>query len=202
MLLDQKRTKRWVRIFAVIASIGFVGALIPILVIVIFQGGGKSPEELRQEEIAQARAAAEANPRDAAAWDTLAQALLADDPAAAVAPARRAARLTPRNYDRVETLALALDGSGKTDVALKELQAFTARSPRNAEGFFLLGQLAEKLGRTALASLAYQAVVRLEPGGGSTSLEAQARLDALTGTPTTTTPTTPTTRTGTGPVTP
>jgi cytochrome c-type biogenesis protein CcmH/NrfG len=221
MLLDQKKTKRMVRAVSILAALGVVGALVIVLGIVISQGGAKSAADLRRDEINAARKAVQQTPGDPAAWDNLAQALLTDDPAGAVDPARRAVRLTPRNFDRVETLAIALDTSGNTEGAIAEVQRYTAKNPKNPDGLLLLGQLAEKAARTPLAQLSYTAVLALDPSGASiTSQEAQTRLDAINGTKTPTTgttstptpttpsrtttkPTTPTsTGTSTGPVTP
>lgn len=164
-----------VRIVSIIAAIGFVGALIPVLVIVIVQGGSAATGI--DDQISEARALTEERPRDAAAWDDLAQLLVqADRPDEAIAPAERAVRLGPRNAAYLQTLADALLLSGRVDRAVTAAQTFTKQNPRNAEGFVLLGDLALRASppKTQLAVLSYQTAARLDPAG-----EGESRLQEL-----------------------
>jgi len=206
MLLDQKKTKRMVRIVSIIAAVGFVGALLPILVIVIVQGGGTSVAEQQRNEIEDARALTRETPRDPQAWADLADKLtLAQRGSEAVAPARRAVSLAPREFRYVEILVDALTQTAQTEQAVQALQTFTSRNPRNAEAFLRLGDLAVSTGKYALARLSFQTVLGLEAEGSLLSEQAfqgLAQVEAAQ-TPTTTGTTTPTTpeRT-TGPVTP
>lgn len=202
MLLDQKRTKFWVRIFAVITSIAFVGGLIIFGFISIFLGGTDSPDSLHKDEIATARKEAQASPGSAEAWASLAQALLAPvpstgvvdptDAAASVDPARRAARLAPQQFDKVDLLVQALTVTGQNDKALAELQRYTAANPRDLDALLRLGDVAQTAGKEDLARLSYATVASRDPEGIQ-GQQAQAVLDKLNGTTTSTTGQTPTT---------
>jgi predicted Zn-dependent protease len=206
MLLDQKKTKRMVRIVSVIAALGFVGALLPFLVIVIVQGGGTSVAEQQRNEIADAQTLTRETPKDPVAWADLADKLtLAQRASEAVAPARRAVALAPRQFRYVQILVDALTQSAQTEQAVQELQKFTRREPRNAEAFLRLGDLALGTGKYALARLSFQTVIGLEGEGtllANQALQGLAQVEAAQNPTTTPTETTPERTTTTGPVTP
>lgn len=205
MLLDQKKTKRMVRIVSVIAAIGFAGALLPILVLVIIQSDNPAQTIDTQQQIDDARALTKTRPRDAVAWHDLAQELIdADKATEAIAPARRAITLAPRDFENTRILVDALTQGAQTEGALEELQKFTTRNPQNVDGFLALGNLAFTSGKYALAKLSYQAVLTRESEGSAAydqALQGIAQVDQATAPTTAETPTV-TERTTTGPVTP
>lgn len=160
MLLDQKRTKRVVQVVAILTSIAFVGTIFIVMGIVLF-GGGSSPE---REQVNEQRAIVDDNPQSADAWQQLANAhIAAGDTQEAIDAARRAVELAPGSFRNVSTLVLALQEAGDEDAAVDALQGFTAANPRNSEAFLQLGVAAAGLGRTAVARLAFQRYLQLEP---------------------------------------
>jgi tetratricopeptide (TPR) repeat protein len=206
MLLDQKKTKRMVKIVSIIAAIGFAGALLPILVLVIIQSDGTSQTTDTRQQIEDARALTRSNPRDATAWHDLAQELIdAGQATEAIAPARRAITLAPRDFENTRILIDALTEGAQTDQALQELQKYTRRNPQNTEALLALGDLAANSGKYALAKLSYQAVLTREGAGSplaDQALQGIAQVDAAQAPTTTAATTTAPERTTTGPVTP
>ena len=164
MLLDQKRTKRLVRITAVITAIAFAGVALVIIAVIIL-GGGSSPTA---EQLGEARTRVEQEPENPAAWDQLAAAYQADGQTPeAIDAARRAVQLAPREFSRTITLVQLLVQADRRGDAIEVMQAFTQRNPEDAEGFFQLGRLAQEEGRVQLAILSYQTYLRLAPDGAS-----------------------------------
>lgn len=177
MLLDEKRTKRTVQIVAILTSIAFVGTIFVVLGIVLF-GGGASPERDQVNELkSQVRNA----PENPDLWQQLASAhVAAGDTEEAVAAAREAVELAPSSFRAVSTLVLALQESGEPEAAVDALQEFTNRNRDNAEAYLQLGQSAQDLGRTAVARLAYQRFLQIEPDGSRSELVKEL-LNNLTG---------------------
>ena len=199
--MDQKKTKRMVRIVSLLAGIAFVGVL-PVVLIVIIAGGGDTTVDTSPDaRIIEAQRATQATPRNAAAWDELAaafyDAMRYEESARA---GERAVRLAPKNDSFLTTYLSALTADNQTDRAVTEAQRFTRANPENPEGFFLLGEAAQGAGRTALARLSYQQVINLDPGGIRVA-EAEAALQQLSPTTAQTAPTAPTDTTGTTPTT-
>lgn len=179
MLLDQKRTKRVVQIVAILTSIAFVGTIFIVMGIVLF-GGGSSPE---REQVDEQRAIVDDNPQSADAWQQLASAhIAAGDLQEAVVAARQAVELAPNSFRNVSTLVLALQQAGDEDAAVDALQDFTAANPRNSEAFLQLGVAASAIGRTAVARLAFQRYLQLEPDSARADFVRQ-QLQALGGAP-------------------
>lgn len=160
MLLDEKRTKRVVQVVAILTSIAFVGTIFVVLAIVLF-GGGASPE---RDQVNEIRSLVEDAPDNADLWQQLASAhIAAGDQQEAVDAAERAVELQPDSLRNVSTLTLALQQAGDAEGAVDVLQEFTNRNRDNAEAFLQLGQSAQTVGRTAVARLAYQRFLQLEP---------------------------------------
>lgn len=160
MLLDEKRTKRVVQVVAILTSIAFVGTIFVVLAIVLF-GGGASPE---RDQVNEIRSLVEDAPDNADLWQQLASAhIAAGDQQEAVDAAERAVELQPDSLRNVSTLTLALQQAGDAEGAVDVLQEFTNRNRDNAEAFLQLGQSAQAVGRTAVARLAYQRFLQLEP---------------------------------------
>ncbi|MEQ8833724.1 MAG: tetratricopeptide repeat protein [Miltoncostaeaceae bacterium] len=160
MLLDEKRTKRIVQVVAILTSIAFVGTIFVVLAIVLF-GGGASPE---RDQVNEIQSLVEDAPENADLWQQLASAhIAAGDQQEAVDAAQRSVDLAPDSFRNVSTLALALQQAGDDEGAVDALQEFTNRNRQNAEAFLQLGQAAQGVGRTAVARLAYQRFLDLEP---------------------------------------
>ncbi len=187
MLLDQKRTKRLVKITAVLTSLAFAGVAVVIIAVIIFGG---TPSATGQQ-VSDARARVETEPANAVAWSRLAQALDADgQPGEAITAARRAVSLAPRDYSRTLTLVTLLEKYNRPNDALRAIQAFTKRNPKDADAFVQQGRLAQDLGLVALARLSYQTYLQLDPDG-PTAAAVRQQLQALAGGPVTTVPATP-----------
>jgi cytochrome c-type biogenesis protein CcmH/NrfG len=160
VLLDQKRTKRIVQVVAVLTSIAFAGVIFVVLGLIIFGGGSSAESQLLED----AQAAVEREPRNPDAWDALASAhLVNEQPREAVAAARRAVKLAPDDLDRSISLATYAQQAGDQAASVQALEAYTRAHPRDAQGFFQLGQFAERAGRIQLAQLSYQTFLRLAP---------------------------------------
>jgi cytochrome c-type biogenesis protein CcmH/NrfG len=185
VLLDQKRTKRIVKITAVLTSLAFAGVGIFIIAF-IFLGNTPSATE---QAVKDARSQVADAPNDPVAWDQLASALLEDartgdrtfDQAKlqeAVDAGRKAVTLAPRQFARTLTLVTLYTQSGQDALAIDTLQRYTARNPDDGEAFLQLAQLADNAGRTDLARLSYQTYLRLNPQG-ATAQAVRDRLKAL-----------------------
>jgi hypothetical protein len=165
MLLDQDKTKRRVKILAIVASLAFVGALVPVLVFTIFSGGPSTPLE-------QARDRVKGSPKDPAAWDRLTRELAntrktsADD-LEVVKAAQTAVKLTPASDEslvtRTRTLANAQRAAGQGAAGLKTLSEYTKKHPKKAAGFRELGIYAREAGNNQLARLSFQQFLNLAP---------------------------------------
>lgn len=180
MLLDQKRTKRTVQIVAILTSLAFAGVIFVVLGLILFGGGGATVED---EQLDDAKARVETEPRNPDAWEQLAAAHAAKDEFdEAISAAVRATSLAPRDFRRLQTLVSLHVRQGNTDGAIETLQGFTAKNPRNADAFLQLGQLAETAGRTPLARLSFQTFLRLAPDDPSAEL-VRERLDEMQSAP-------------------
>ena len=174
MLLDEKRTKRIVRIIAILTSIAFAGVGVVVIALVIFGGNTSASDQL----IKDAKSAVNAAPNDAEAWNRLASAYLAGDrPAEALEPAKKAVALAPREFSNTQTLVRTQQALNDQSGAITALQQFTRRVPDEPQAFLQLGQLAQQSGRIPLARLSYAAYLNLNPEGAT----ADAVRDALEG---------------------
>lgn len=176
-----------VQVIAILTSIAFAGVIFVVLGLILFGGGG---ETVADQELSDAQALVDERPNDPAAWERLAAAQAApgiDRLDEAVVSAERAVELDPRDYRLLQTLISLQIRQGQNAEAIAALQAFTAASPRNAEAFLQLGQLAEEAGRTPLAGLAYQTFLRLAPDDPAAD-EVRTRLEGLSSGTVTTAP--------------
>jgi tetratricopeptide (TPR) repeat protein len=201
MLLDQKRTKRMVKIVSIIAALAFAGVIFVVLGVILAGGGGGGDGTGDLLKEAQERVRTE--PRNPAAWEDLASQYASQQRLTeAIPPAERAVQLAPDDYSRLQTLVSLLSQSNDHNQAVVVLQRFTARNPQNADAFIDLGIQAEQAGKPALAQLAYGSFLRLLPNDTRASAVRQ-KLKELRGGGTTTgggtgaggatTPTTPAT---------
>lgn len=197
MLLDEKKTKRNVKIVSVIAALAFAGGLIPIMIYVIFFGGGQ--EDGTGQILKEAIAKTQSEPKNPDGWDDLA-AYYRDqannrtgDLPKATDAAKKALALTPEaspdKIARNETLVQILQTAGNGKQALNVANAFTNKHPNNPEGFFLLGSVARDEGNVPLARLSFERYLKLAPNG---DLAEDVRA-AVTNLNTQTTPATPAT---------
>lgn len=179
MLLDQKRTRRNVKILAIVASLAFVGALIPILVISVINAGGPP------SELSQARGNAKDHPKDPLAWERLAveqaraRTSRADD--AVVIDARKKAldltpKTAPERLDRTRALANAYRDGGKPEQGLAIMNNYTKARPTEAAGFRELGLYAVDIGNNPLARLSWQRFLDLAPNDPDASFIRQRLL--------------------------
>jgi len=161
VLLDQKRTRRTVQVVAILTSIAFAGVIFVVLGLVLFGGGGQSPED---QLLSDARARVEAEPNNADAWEQLASAYRAKEQfPEAIDAAEKSLELEPNDFSRVQVLIQLQLDTGNAAGAIAALQRYTAANPQDADAFLQLGQQAEAAGREPLARLAYQAFLRLAP---------------------------------------
>ena len=165
MLLDQDKTRRRVKILAIVAAFAFVGALIPVLAITIFSGGPTTP-------LQQARDLVKSHPKDPVAWDRLSRELssarkTSADDVEVVKAARTALKLTPAKSEelilRTRALANAQKATGASDAGLKTLSEFTKARPKDPAGFRELGIYARDAGNNQLARLSFQQFLTLAP---------------------------------------
>lgn len=175
MLLDEKRTKRIVRIVAILTSIAFAGVGAVVIALVIFGGTPSASEQL----VKDAKSAVNASPNDAEAWNRLASAYLSDQNFTEALPAaKKAVSLAPEDFSNTQVLVSVEARLNNTDGAITALQNFTKRVPDEPQAFLQLGQLAQQQGRTALARLSYAAYLNINPEGATADAVREA-LDAL-----------------------
>jgi cytochrome c-type biogenesis protein CcmH/NrfG len=178
VLLDQKRTRRTVQVVAILTSVAFAGVIFVVLGLIFFGGGGQSAED---QILSDARARVEEQPRNPEAYEELASAYAAKEQyPEAIQAAQRAVDLEPDELERVQVLVSLQIQAGQNAAAVESLQDYTAQNPQDAEAFLQLGQQAEQVGRVALARLAYQTFLRLQPDDPNAEA-VRDRLDELAG---------------------
>lgn len=176
MLLDQKRTKRIVQVVAILTSVAFAGVIFVVLGLILFGGGGSSPQS---DLLDAARERVAAEPRSPDAYSDLASAHAANEQFdEAIAAASMAVDLAPNEFDGVQTLVALQLQQGRAGAAVEVLTAYTRRNPDDADAFLQLAQRAEQAGRTDLARLSYQRFLTLAPDDASAP-DVQARLEQL-----------------------
>ena len=150
-----------VQIVAVLTSIAFGGVILVVLGLIFFGGGGTT---LADQQLNDAKALVEEQPKSADAWEQLASGYAGtEDFEQAKTAAERAVALDPRDFSRLQTLVSLQVRTNDTSGAIDTVQAYTARNPKNAQAFLQLAQLAEQAGRNPLARLSYQAFLQLAP---------------------------------------
>ena len=179
MLLDEKRTKRIVQVVAILTSIAFAGTIFVVMGIVFF-GGASSPE---RDQVNELKGLVEREPRNADAWQQLASAhIAAGDTQEAVEAAERSVALAPDSFRNVSTLVLALQEADDPGGAVDALQEFTNENRTNSEAYLQLGVSAQAIGRTAVARLAFQRYLALEPDSSRADF-VREQLQTLSGAP-------------------
>lgn len=167
MLLDQKRTQRIVKISAILTSIAFGGIALVAIVAIIFGGFGGSGDAT-QERVDQARERAESQPTSAAAWDQLATAeYAAGHKKEAIEASQKAIALAPNDFSRTLTLVRIHTQDGQPGQAMRVVERFIDKNPRNADAYLQLGGAAQTAGKTQVARLAYQKFLELDPNNPS-----------------------------------
>lgn len=187
MLLDEKRTKRIVRIIAILTSLAFAGVGAIAVGLFLVGGGNATPT---QQAVKDARGVVKDQPNSAKAWGDLAAALQGDGKTAeAITTARKAVSLAPGDFDQTQILVSALIAGQRQGEAITVLQRFTSANAKEADAFLQLGQLAQEANRIDLARLSYLTYLKLRPQG-ATAQAVRERLASLKagGVPTTTTP--------------
>ena len=107
------------------------------------------------------------NPRDAAAWNTLAViAVRGGRSGDAVDRAKRAHELDRRNPDYLNTLGVAFSEAEQPDQALACFKRALKERPDSVDGHYNLGKIYVKLGKPAEAEQAYVRARRLAPAKG------------------------------------
>lgn len=191
MLLDQRKTRRMAQIVAIIAAVGFVGIIFIVVGVLVFQGDSTPEGDAVKLALEETRT----RPKDPVAWDELAnaQANVQNYPEA-VKAAQTALDLRPRDANRLGNLVTFMSQANQNPQAFTLLERFTARNPTNAQGFLLLGDMAERLSKKNVAQLSYVTFLRLAPDS-SLAPAVQQRLIELQRPPVSTAPsaTTPTT---------
>lgn len=198
MLLDERKTKRMVKIVSIICALGFVGVLPVVLGLVIF--GGSTSSDGTGQLINEAEAKVEANPNDLTAIVDLATLYRgAGRTQDAAVQFQKAIGIGPKTNDELQTLITGLSDNPGQKLAV--LQTYTKAHPKDADAFFTYATTAEQVGELLTARLAYQRVVQIGPKGATLAKQAQAALDRLKDAPVPTQPPLPS-PTQTGPATP
>jgi cytochrome c-type biogenesis protein CcmH/NrfG len=140
------------------------------------------------------------------AWDDLTSAQsAAQNFPEAVKAAQKAFDLRPNDAARLGTLTSLMEQTGQQGQAFSVLERFTATHPRNAQGFLLLADIAERTQKKNIALLSYATFLRLAPNS-SLAPAVQQRILLLRSpastNPTVSTPSTPSAPSGTVPAEP
>lgn len=117
-------------------------------------------------KIVAAQRVTSANPKNAAAWDALAAAFIAEQNATgAVSAATQAATLAPKNVAYNQRLASVYADAGQSAAAVEVMQEFTTHNPKNGVGFYWVGYYAQAAKQTSVARTAYETSLKLAPHG-------------------------------------
>jgi uncharacterized protein HemY len=180
VLLDQKRTKRMVRIVSLVCAIAFVGVLPIVLGLIIWGGGGSNPAN---QLIEDAEAAVQRNPNDLNALVTLAaQYRSANRPSDASATIQKAVAIEPKNSDELNALVGLLSSEDQTQ-AVAIAETYTKDNPKDPEGWITYGVQAERAQLVLQARLAFQRALSLAPKGSPTAENARVALERLKNVP-------------------
>lgn len=185
MLLDQKRTKRMVKIISIICAVAFVGVLPVVLGVILFSDNDPSGQ---QQLIKDAESAVSANPSDIQALVDLASryrsAGRADDANATI---NRAIAVPPKTADDVSAVVYALADTPPKQLSV--LKTFTTSHPKNAEAWLLYGQIAEQQTQALTARLAYGRALATAGTNATIRRDAQEALQRVATMQTESTPT-------------
>jgi predicted Zn-dependent protease len=202
MLLDQRKTRRMAQIAAIIAAVGFVGIIFIVVGVLVFKGDGSGQSDAVKLATEETRS----RPNDPVAWDDLASAQnAAQNFPEAQAAAQKALDLRPNDANRLGTLTQLMERTGQQPKAFTTLEQFTAKHPKNADGFLLFADLAERMQKKNVALLGYATFLRLAPNS-TLAPAVQQRIQLLQAPPstgtTTATPSAPAPPSGTVPAEP
>jgi len=175
VLLDQKRTKRMARIFAIFTAVAFVGGGLVLILVSAFAGPWCSTSQL----ISDAQATVKSQPNSVQAWDTLATAYqAANNNTQAITAAQHALTLDPGDTTAAFTLATLYSNTGQYTQGIEVMKSYTAQAPTDPDGWVQLGQLADDAGQSSLAYAAYERYLKLAPPG-ATPTAVKAHLPSL-----------------------
>jgi cytochrome c-type biogenesis protein CcmH len=194
MLLDQRRTKRMVKIVSIISALAFAGVIFVVLGVIFAGGGGGGGGDPQKAAVSQAEAATRSNPQDLQAWVDLGRNYEAVGRTTDAQTAyERAISIGPKNADELNSLVAALSANPTRQLSV--LGGYVKTHPRDIDAYSTYGSVAEQAKNTFVARLAYQQVLRLAPKDSTARAAAVAGLARLksAGKGTTTTPATPAT---------
>lgn len=130
-------------------------------------------------KVRAAQAVTTAQAKNPAAWDALTAAYLAEQNLnGALTSAVRATTLAPHSAAYMNRMASIYTSAGQAAAAAQLAAQFTSRNPKNADGFFYLGQLEQKAGNKKAAAAAYAKSLQLAPQGPHAAA-AKAQLKTL-----------------------
>jgi predicted TPR repeat methyltransferase len=189
VLLDRRKVKFWQKIV-----FGFMAFLMAAFLVVGYSGvlngctffsSAQSVGETLDQEVANAKAATVATPKDPAAWTKLAEAYLTragtrdqgsdlrtGDLTSAAKAYKKAERLLAkekgagvkaRRLDTLNQLATVYAQLGDSSATVAVLQDITALTPKDAQAFLNLGLSARNAGDTSTALLAFSRFLELDP---------------------------------------
>lgn len=190
MLLDRRRVKFWQKIV-----FGFMAFLMAAFLVVGYSGVlngctwfNSAQEDVTKtldQQITKYQTATTTNPKDAAAWVSLAEAYLSrsstrqagstaltadlTNAAAAYAKAdkllakQKGAAVKKRRLDVLTSLAGVYSQLGDSQAAARVYGDITALTPKSAEAFFNLGAAASTAGDATTAMLAFTRFLELDP---------------------------------------
>src|SRR6185295_4741798 len=112
MLLDQRRTKRMVKIVSIISALAFAGVIFVVLGVIFAGGGGGGGGDPQKAAVSQAEAATRSNPQDLQAWVDLGRNYEAVGRTTDAQTAyERAISIGPKNADELNSLVAALSAN-------------------------------------------------------------------------------------------
>lgn len=187
MLLDQKKTKRRVRIVSIICAGALVVGLPAVLIPTLFGTGDTTAQDQLNQAVKAAEAKVNASPKDVAALVDLAtQYRAAKRTQDATTTMQRAVAIGAKNSGELTILVSGL--SDNPAGQLQVLATYTKSHPKDADAFFTYGTTAERAGQILAARLAFQRAAQVAPKGSPIAQSAQQALERLKNTPLPSTP--------------
>jgi len=117
-------------------------------------------------KVRAAQAVTTAQPKNAAAWDALTAAYLAEQNlTGALTASVKATTLAPHNAAYMSRMASIYTSAGQAAAAAQLALGFTTRNPKIADGFYDLGRLSQAAADKKQAIAAYKKYLVLAPGG-------------------------------------
>lgn len=151
MLLDQQRTKRTVKIVAIICAVAFVGVLPIVLGLIIW---GDNDPTGQGQIVKEAEDRVNANPNDVEALVELSLRYRnANRAADADRTLQRAIDVPPATADELESVVNALADTPQRQFAV--LDTFTKANPKDGAAWLIYGRIAEQQTQGLRARLAF-----------------------------------------------